>query len=461
MLSFPFLRPALLVVVSLLGFSTTPEVHQFDLTRGQIQSFVFAVDAAGRIDATVEWKGVPLDVRLIGPSGVVAEKAGGSSITLSHVVTSAEVAKGNGWWVALNSTDTKGDLAAVVAGGRVTIEHPVGDIARLKVNAEAKRQQLIAAAIPRLAVVQKQADADEKSQLAQYTLTQQAARSKVQAQMLQHVIAVRKSAAPVAVMQQKRNMVPIATTGVATRVVAGSGTAAPGSTTSTGSTSGSTSSSTTTPPAAPVITSLSSTVLQPGDPLLITGTGFGQSAASVKVRIVLGPGRDLQIGSFEYESDTQIQMTIPATIAGVKENSQAGIFVVTAAGKSPLIPFHFKPTITTSGFNAHPLTANIDEAACDARDAKWATGVFHAGGQICGASGNDAWEPGQQLKNGWTVVRIEPVKSTAGNADVYVTQYHAGTADLSFTMHWWVDFTSSVSYAPKVYIQGPLGVPWN
>lgn len=52
------------------------------------------------------------------------------------------------------------------------------------------------------------------------------------------------------------------------------------------------------------------------------------------------------------------------------------------------------------------------------------------------------------------------------NANAGVSLSHAGTSDLSFTMHWWTTGAGlgqpgCVSYAPTIYVQGPAGLPYH
>jgi len=224
----------------------------------------------------------------------------------------------------------------------------------------------------------------------------------------------------------------------------------------------------TSPP--PTITSLSSSEGQPGDAILINGTGFvdGAAGSGTTVHIIVAPGKDIQFGAPDYQSGTQIQTSIPSTISGVTDNPHAAIYVKTAGGSSQLVPFHFKPAITTDFIDITRDAADvIDETDCDLADDIETPYVVHMGGMFCGGSGNDVWNRGRQLKNGWTVLSVDfGYKNVQPDADVFVSASHAGTPDISFAIHWWTSGGSiagdpgMVTYSPVVFIQGPAGIPW-
>jgi len=443
------LRSSLLLAALLGGLAPAPETHQFDLTRDQKQSFTFAVDQPGRIVARVTWQGAPLAVRLIGPGGTVAQRTARGSVELAYAVTPADVSKGSAWRVALQSATRTGDVIAVVAKGTVVIEHPPGDIEKLRAQSKALNTQREARFRAQAAQRQPQVAAAQKAQLARYQQAVDQARQRTQAARLQQVVALRTRA----VVQPVR-----------VKTITSSAT------TPTSGSAGSTS-----PP--PTITSLSSSEGQPGDAILINGTGFGDGAAGAgtTVHIIVAPGKDIQFGAPDYQSGTQIQTSIPSTISGVAENPHAAIYVKRVGNSSQLIPFHFKPAIATASIPVKSDHVNlVDESDCDSFDNAhgpepgWPMGdVAHGGADFCGGSGNDLWNRGQTLKNGWTVVSVGfGGKAVYPDADVYVSQSHAGTPDLSFTIHWWTSGAAwlgdpgRVFYSPEIIIQGPAGIPW-
>jgi hypothetical protein len=443
------LRSPLLLAVLLGALTPAPETHRFDLTRDQMQSFTFAVDEPGKIVARVTWQGAPLAVSLVGPGGTVAQRTGRGSVELVYAVTPADVGKGSAWQVALHGTERTGNVIAVVAKGTVTIEHPPGDLEKLKAKLEAQRSQQLAQFRARIAQLRPQALAARNAQLARYQQALDRSRQQAQLVLRQKVVALRTRAAaqpvPVGVATGSSNIHPMPVSG------SGSGTNAP----------------------EPLsITSLSSSEGQPGDAILITGTGFGDGAAGAgtTVHIIVAPGKDIQFGAPDYQSGTQIQTSIPADISGVTDNPHAAIYVKTAGGASALVPFHFKPALEIDAIQLNRgNTVKVDGAFCDYDDMQSDNGtILHQGGLVCGGSGTDVWNLGQLLKNGWTVVGVDAGKQVEPNADAVASV--SGFAPIPnvpaqgvITVSWWTTAGLTggmVWYLPTVYIQGPRGIPW-
>jgi len=438
-------RSPLLLAVLLGALAPAPETHSFDLTRDQKQNFTFAVDQPGKIVARVTWQGAPLAVSLVGPSGTVARQTGRGNVELVYAVTPADVSKGSAWRVALQSAARTGALIAVVAKGTVSIEHPAGDVQKLKSQLDAQNKQRLAQFRSQLLQRRLQSEAAVKGKLAQLQQAQEQTTRQAQATLLQHVAALRTraTAQPVRVSAADRQ------SGVRAAPVAGSGGNA----------------------GEPLsITSLSSSEGRPGDAILITGSGFGDGSAGAgtTVHIIVAPGKDIQFGTPDYHSDTQIQTSIPSDISGVTDNPNAAIYVKSAAGMSQLVPFHFKPAMATDFIDITRGDANvIDETDCDLADDVELPYVVHMGGMFCGGSGNDVWNRGRQLKNGWTVLSVDfGYKHIEPDADVFVSDSHVGTTDIGFTIHWWTSGggiagnPGMVTYSPVVFIQGPAGIPW-
>ena len=105
------------------------------------------------------------------------------------------------------------------------------------------------------------------------------------------------------------------------------------------SSSGSTTSST--PAAAPVITSLSVSHGQPGDPILINGSGFGAAQGQSKVHLIVGPGHDVTTGQVDFWSDNQIMTYVPFKDSLQKFSGE--MYFQGANGKSNLVQFEYDP----------------------------------------------------------------------------------------------------------------------
>lgn len=441
-------RSLLLAIASILGLGAVSETHQFDLTRNQQQAYPFAVDGPGRINARVVWQGDPLTVTLIAPNNAeVAHQTAAGQVQLSYDATAADVARGNGWRLALHSATQGGIQQVIVAKGTVSIEHPAGDVTKLQAQAAPRLAQDKTAIRSWSVQAGQRVAAVQKDQLLRLTQLQQQAQERRQAALLKQVLALR------AKVTNTRALQPVRGVAANVRAPVQSPTSPSGP--------------------APVITSLSSVDAQPGDPILISGSGFGQSPAGTTVHAILAPGRDVQLAAPDYQSDTQIQTTLPKGISGIADNPHATMYVQTANGKSPLVMFHFIPAtqIISLGLNRQEVV--IDQSAVDADDGWDDTPdatfnmVFHHGGALWGGTGDDYWYRGVQLKNGWTVVSIDPAPQINPNADAYLSESHLGTADLSFTVHWWTSGGSYcchagwVGYRPTIMIQGPAGIPFS
>ncbi len=458
MLPLPSVRSPLLIAMVLGAVAAPPETHPFDLTRDQHQSLRFPVDSPGRIDARVEWRGSPLIVSLVGPAGQVARQTASGRVELTYEVTAADVQRGDAWLLTLQSAERGGDPLAVVAKGTISLEHPAGDVAKMTARVDAERKQQLAQYLSRSAQLGRQLLQARQARVAQYQQAEDDATHRAQAQLLQHVVALRTHAVAR----------PATVVG---RVPIGGSNARPAPAPSS---AGAVSTPVTSP--TPVITALSNNQGQPGDALLISGSGFGQSAAAAgaTVHLVVAPGKDVQLDA-DYWSDTQIQTSIPDGITGVPENPQAAIYIEVASGSSPLVPFHFKPAIEIAFTTVSSSHAHVDYATGNGEDQAYGPTppvgnqppaypdgyVLHEGGLIMGGSGNDIWNAGRRLKNGWTVVSVdEGLSWRTGDADAIVSQYHAGSSDLSFTIHWSDGSGDVVLYAPTMFIHGPRGVPW-
>lgn len=440
-------RSLLLAIAGIAGVASVgSETHQFDLARNQQQAYPFAVDGPGRINAHVVWRGDPLTVSLIGPSNAqVAQQTGSGQVQLSYVVTQGDVARGSAWRLALQSA-TRGGIQQIIARGTVVIDHPAGDTTPLLAKATALLNQDKPALRSWTVQAGQRVAAVQRDQLLRFTQMQEQAQEHRRAALLKHVLALRAAAVSTSVRPGR-----VGTANLRAPLQTPTPTAGP----------------------APVITSLSSTDAQPGDPIPISGSGFGLSPTGATVHAIIAPGRDVVLAAPDYQSDTQIQTSLPRSISGVTDNQHATLYVQTPNGKSQLVVFHFIPATSIVSLGIDRAEVVIDQSAVDADD-DWddtpdATNnmVFHKGGALWGGTGDDYWYRGVQLKNGWTVVGIDPAPQINPNADAYLSVSHVGTADLSFTVHWWTSGGSYcckpgwVGYRPTITIQGPAGIPFN
>ena len=211
----------------------------------------------------------------------------------------------------------------------------------------------------------------------------------------------------------------------------------------------------------PTIASLSVAQGQPGDPVMINGSGFGMGG---EVHFVIGPGKDLQTpaGSVIW-SDNQIFAPVPDAVGVLGFNGTVYIKRTTDSVKSNLLPFRFIPLI-----EIRQITRMSDTTL------QQINGVAAANyGNIVGrAHGNLFWSPhgndhiymNTRLKNGWIVsqqpfVHLPTAYATSGGA--YLVESHTGTNWPHLNVGFWLrnGIYEVQHYAISIVIQGPKGVP--
>ncbi len=210
----------------------------------------------------------------------------------------------------------------------------------------------------------------------------------------------------------------------------------------------------------PTITSLSVAQGQPGDPVMINGSGFGTSG---EVHFVIAPGKDLQasVGTVIW-SDNQIFASVP-DVAGVPGfNGTVYIKRTTDSVKSNLLPFRFVPLI-----ELRQITRVADTTL------QQINGVAAAnhGNMVGRAHGNLFWSPhgndhiyrNTRLKNSWIVsqpplVYLPTAYATSGGA--YLVEYHTGTDWPHLNVGFWLrnGIYEVQHYAISIVIQGPKGI---
>jgi hypothetical protein len=206
----------------------------------------------------------------------------------------------------------------------------------------------------------------------------------------------------------------------------------------------------------PAIASLSVTSGQPGDPVLITGSGFSNDP---EVHFIVANGKDV-VAPVTIWSDIQIFAAVPE-VSGIQAfNGQ--VYVKRGTSKSQLVPFRFNPAIEVRLLQRTNDT-DVEKACLD----KWSLVVKQERfGSFFGARGDDQFFLSTWLKNGWTVdaayltgfYLTDPVWHL-GNADAYVSEFRQGTDSPYVKVHWWVDAFSAVVYNLYVVISGPKDVP--
>ena len=232
--------------------------------------------------------------------------------------------------------------------------------------------------------------------------------------------------------------------------------------------------------ARPLVASTSVSEGDPGTPVMIQGSNFGNARG--EVRFIVANGRDLP-APITFWSATQIVTEVPAT-EGVRE-FPGQVYVKRADGtQSDLRPFGFRPAMERRQLVPPAKTAWSSNGILDARIHPYAVHfsgpsrtditdgsflpVVSRATALFGGAGRDEYFLSGQLANGWRVEScvvgdyrrgsIGP-RVTSGQATVTVAQCPVGTERMRTAVDWWFDFQSGFSYSLTLNIVGPKGIP--
>ena len=457
---------------------TTPQGPQaFELLLGDQTSFGFAASKPGPIVVTVTWQGAPLVVTLVKPGGGTLERQGSGSVVIQYTASAEDFRKGVLWSVNLRSPQAAAAVGSpvhekpvkqqpqVLARGTVTLHHPPGDpkLAQAEVTArleklkasQPKPQPVPATQSPSL-LAQKQAALLKQQAVRQTQLLDQV-RSKIPAEahqkMAQKISAAASvplpgakvvgTALPVAPQVRPANVPPQPSNPAAKATKE----APPAGTTD------------------PVIAALSISAGQPGDPVLITGSGFSNTTG--EVHFIVANGRDVTAPISGW-NDSQIFAAVP-DVSGILGFS-GQVYVRRGSTNSRFVPFQFNPAqeVRALAITNDRIITGGTESGMEYRSG--AIEAFHLGwGDLFGARNEDQYFLMARLRNGWVVdsAYITNVSSGyerpgpyfLGNASAYITECRIGTDSPYLKVRWWRDGLSIVVYTPNLLIRGPKGVP--
>jgi hypothetical protein len=226
-------------------------------------------------------------------------------------------------------------------------------------------------------------------------------------------------------------------------------------------------SSTTQPPASPpsqpasntpIITSLSVTQGQPGDPVMITGSNFG--SGSGEIHFVIANGRDVKAPAGAIWSDNQIFTSVPDATGLLAFNGQVYVKRVGDGKLSNLVGFRFEPALQTKVIGCVPVTPDRRIQGEHQYTFLVPCVEQNGAGDFFGAKGNDEFFLNTKLINGWIASSVD-VRQTYrfGTSGAYDWAYRAGTDSPYINVRWWRNPFSSVAYTFGVMIIGPKGVP--
>jgi hypothetical protein len=217
----------------------------------------------------------------------------------------------------------------------------------------------------------------------------------------------------------------------------------------------------------PAIVSLSVTQGQPGDPVMINGSGFGTGGG--EVHFVLGPNKDVLYQGQTWWSDNQILVNVPDVTGLRAYNGFVYLIRSSDKAKTQLTPFHFEPA---QEYRSIIFTPD-KRIGWPGQDYKIVGGTTNLGHQqinhddanpFWGYKGNDEFFVNTRLSNDWILddVYLTPTFFKRGGA--YFQEKKVGTNWPYFNIRFWVDgcFGDTASYSNYIYlvsIKGPKGVP--
>jgi hypothetical protein len=394
----------------------------FRIVEGQSVGFGFIVTQPGPIVVTATSQGAPIVVRVSGPATQILQQAGSGAVKVAYTATAADVQKSSIWLVriaaASGTQPPKGSLPRTVATGTVRVEHPFGNPS----IAAAELQRRLSAPAQRTPVKA----ALNASALSAAYAQQVASRQAAQLQQLMKSVA---TTARTSASAELKAQVP--------RLQSG-----------------------------PRITTVSAGKGEPGDPILITGSGLG----GAEIHFVVNPGMDLKATTDGVTSDTHLTTWVP-TVTGVG-GYHGQVYVQVSGVKSPSIAFDFVPTL--EWVDLHP-TSDDPDARIDPTDHNQqfcSDAVCHDGVyDLSSHNGDDIFYATKVLKNGWVVHEANAggtgttLFSTSTCArgecgDAYVTDSRVGTAYPYVKVHWWMNALAGVGLNAVVIIKGPKGLPY-
>ena len=209
---------------------------------------------------------------------------------------------------------------------------------------------------------------------------------------------------------------------------------------------------------------------QPGDPLMLSGSAFGNSGG--EVHFVVGPnGQELVVASGAssgtYWTNNQIVVNVPDASGLMGYNGFVYVVRYPDKAQSSLMPFRFNPTLEMREIRAtmDRLLKGPVDAGSPAGEIQHKTNNF-----MFGFKDNDVFFTNARLKNGWVSDEAFVYCDTEVilgdsfcNGGAYVWDVKQGTNWPYLNVRWWLNPApfagySHVYYQYSVHIVGPKGV---
>ena len=433
--------------------------QKFNVQGPETQSFGLAVTQPGPVVVDIQGQGAPVIVTLQSPGGQPITQQATGNLRMNYNVTRQDVQKNVFWLVQIRLAQPMPPEQGGRASGSVNVQYP-------PVNQTAVQQAVQDAASQR-----RQPTDQERAQAAAQVSAQmdaafQAHKAQFEQQRQQRHAALMAVVQPIVAQMQVQAGGGVRPRGVEDASVAE--TSASETAATPGEEVTSRALRTLTPTTAnPAITSVNVSQGQPGDPVMINGTGFGSSGG--EVHFVVGPnGQELVdksgVSSGVYWLNTQVVVTVPEASGFMGYNGFVYVVRYPDKVKSALVPFRFNPTLelreiraTTDRVLAEPIWYNNTTAG---QIERFNTNPF------AGFYGNDQLLVNARLNqgSGWTEesVVVAPLPLVGSSGGVYVSDSRIGTNWPYLNVRWWINPCSPycyLGYSFQVRIIGPKGVP--
>ncbi len=473
--------------------------QRFEVKGPEVDSFGFVVTQPGPVVVEVQSQGAPLIVTLQGSATQPMSQQGSGVVRVTYMVTPQDVQNAPFWRVQVRLAQPMPPQLGGRAEGMINIQHPPVNQAsmdqlirsRAKQRREPTEQEWQQAAAQTAAKM----DADFQQHKSQFDRQQTERRASIQAQIQPQLDQLRSRMGGVpgqapawtkgggaSVGSVQGN--PILPRGLDGPDASDTSAAGEGSTGESGAAAeGEVGTRALTmpqrmlkivpmaPPAVPnpVIASVNVTQGQPGDPVMITGSGFGTGG---EVHFVIAPGKDIVAPAAAIWSDTQIFTTVPDASGVLGFNGTVYVRRPAENVNSNLAPFRFNPAL-----ELRQVTRMMESQLQQFNGVT----VFNQNGyyvrrthqfMFWGPVGNDQIYMNARLKNGWVVSQTPLVYLSFPaftDGGVSLEESHVGTDRPHMNVRFWVDCWASnmfsggssptVDYAISMLIQGPKGVP--
>ncbi len=221
---------------------------------------------------------------------------------------------------------------------------------------------------------------------------------------------------------------------------------------------------------APTITSLSATSGEPGDPILVSGTGF---TAATEVYFLVAPNRQ-EKANIGFSGDTQLMVEVPM-VTGIPAFSGLVLVKREDGQVSQGSPFRFTPRTVVTSFNfenvndviLHNDANEINSTYKDFRAGKTGFTVNHGGTNfvLLGFKVDDTLFANTRLINSWVVEDIILDNPTPAVSRAQIQESSKGTSALRLKVHGWTvspweGILYFVQYSGSVLIRGPEGLSY-